>query len=80
MNVMKQNNKHIIAYDREADALAIYLRKGLEEGFVEIAPNVLGELDEDGSLIGVEILNASKVLKPLLGGKRIVRRAPAYAA
>lgn len=64
--VMKQNNKQAVHYDKEADVLAFYLSRGAEEAFVEIAPNVMAEFDKKGKLIGIEILNASKVLKPML--------------
>ena len=79
---MKHNNKkRIMVYDREADALAIYLGKGEEEEFVDIAPNVVGELDKNGALIGVEILNASLVFKALLGSDhQTSKRAPIYAS
>jgi uncharacterized protein YuzE len=59
-------NKKIVNYDPEADVLALYLSKGAEEEFVEVAPNVSVELDKKGKVIGIEILNASKVLKPTL--------------
>ena len=59
-------NKNLINYDAEADALAVYISKGKEEEFIDIAPNVVAELDKNGSIIGVEILNASKVLRAVL--------------
>jgi len=34
------------------------VRDGEEEGFVEVAEGVNVELDEEGQLLGVEILNA----------------------
>ncbi len=63
-------------YDSEADALAIYIRKGREEEFVEISPNIAVELDKKGQVIGIEILNASRTLQPVLKSL-IARRAPA---
>lgn len=62
---MSKANK-IVNYDPEADALSLYLHKGGEEEFVEVAPNVSVELDKKGRVIGIEILNASKVLRPTL--------------
>lgn len=53
-------------YDPEADVLGLYIGKGQEEEFVELAPDVSVELDPKGAVIGVEILNASKVLSPFL--------------
>lgn len=73
----KSNGKKVVNYDAEADVLAVYIGKGREEEFVEIAPNISVELDKRGSVIGFEILNASKILKPLL--KASSRRVPAYA-
>jgi len=58
--------KSAIHYDRQSDVLYLGLRKGLEEEFVEIAPGVNVELDENGKVIGVEVLNASRILRPVL--------------
>jgi len=57
------NNKPKINYDPKTDVLYIVARKGKEEEFVEIAPGLNAELDENGRVIGIEILNASNVLK-----------------
>ena len=59
------NNKPIVNYDPKADVLYIVARKGKEEEFVEIAPGINAELDENGKVIGIEILNASNFLKPI---------------
>jgi len=37
----------------------------IEEEFIEIAPGVHVEIDERGEVIGIEILNASQILKPV---------------
>lgn len=74
---MNKRKKEIINYDSEADVLAVYVRKGKEEEFVEITPHIIVELGKDGSVLGFEILNASKILKPLL--RASTRRSPAYA-
>lgn len=63
---MIKQKEQFVHYDQEADVLALYAGKGKEEEFVEVAPNVSVELDKAGSVIGVEILNASKVLRPFL--------------
>ena len=55
----KQAQQKKVSYDAEADVLALYVRGGAEEEFVEVAPNVSVELDKRGSVIGVEVLNAS---------------------
>lgn len=46
-------------YFEEADVLHLRIREGPEASSVEIGPNVTAELDEDGELIGIEILEAS---------------------
>ena len=56
-------SKQSVHYDRQSDVLYLGVQKGLEEEFVEIAPGVNVELDENGKVIGVEVLNASKILK-----------------
>jgi uncharacterized protein YuzE len=59
------SDKPLVNYDSKSDVLYIVTREGREEGFVEIAPGINIELDEKGEVIGIEILNASKFLKPV---------------
>lgn len=61
-----RSSKQIIHYDKRSDVLYFGVRKGMEEEFVEIAPGIMIELDQKGKVIGVEVLNASKILKPVL--------------
>lgn len=61
-----RNSRKIINYDSASDVLYLGIKGGQEEEFVEIAPGVNVELNENGEVIGVEVLNASKVLKPVL--------------
>ena len=53
-------------YDKEADAAYIYLvypvKDGQSERTVELKENIILDFDGDGKLLGVEILNAGKVL------------------
>ena len=58
MGVKKQK----VFYDSKADVLWLVIKEGPEEEHLEVAPNVSVELDENGELMGVEILHASKVL------------------
>lgn len=58
--------RQIIHYDSESDVLYIAVKKGREEEFVEVAPGVNVELDENGKVIGIEILEASKFFKPIV--------------
>ncbi len=50
-------------YDQESDSIFICIHEGEEERFEEIVPGVNIELDENGEILGVEILNASRFLK-----------------
>jgi len=61
-----------VSYDDNEDML--YLAKeGEEEEIVELAPGVNVEIDSSGSLIGVEVFNASFVFKDVikLMGRRL---------
>ena len=55
-------SKKIINYDPQSDVLYLGVKRGIEEEFVEVAPGVNIELDAKDQVIGVEILNASKVI------------------
>jgi uncharacterized protein YuzE len=62
-NSVKKQNIH---YDKSSDVLYFGAQKGIEEEFVEIIPGLVAELDDEKRIIGIEILNASKFLKPVL--------------
>lgn len=62
----KINSKKIINYDSQSDVLYIGVKKGFEEEFVEISPGINVELNEEGQVIGIEILNASRILKSVM--------------
>jgi len=65
--IMKKiNSKKIINYDQKSDVLYIGVKRGIEEDFIEISPGINIELDSKGQVIGIEILNASKVLKSVI--------------
>jgi uncharacterized protein YuzE len=53
-------------YDKEADAAYVYLVESIPNGAVkktlELNNNVILDLDEDGKLLGIEILEASEIL------------------
>ncbi len=53
-------------YDKEADAAYIYfaypIKEGQSKSAVELKENIVLDFDGRGKLLGVEILNASKVL------------------
>jgi len=65
---MKKANKKIY-YDKDTDVLWFYIKSGPEEEHKEIMPGVSLELGENGELLGIEILNASKVLGAELNPK-----------
>ncbi len=58
---MKKTNQKIY-YDKKTDVLWFNIKKGAEEEYKEVAPGVGIELGKKGELLGIEILNASKVL------------------
>lgn len=54
-----------VFYDEDNDILYL-AKKGHEEEVVEIAPGVNIELNKRGELIGVELFNASNLLKDII--------------
>ena len=52
-----------VVYDKKGDSLYIVISEGVEEGFIELAPNVNLEIGEGGRIIGIEILKASKLFR-----------------
>ncbi len=51
-----------ISYDEEADALYIKFGKGSFSKNKKVDDNTILDLDDEGKIIGVEILDASKML------------------
>lgn len=58
-----------VEYDEKADAMYIWLRKAKYDISEELAENVVIDLDKNGRIIGIEVLDASKNL-----GKELVNR------
>ncbi len=54
-----------VLYDEKEDILYL-AREGKEEEVVELAPGVNVELDSSGELIGIELFNASDLLKGVI--------------
>jgi len=48
-----------MVYFEEDDVLHVAISDEAEAGSVEVSPNITAELNADGELIGIEILNAS---------------------
>jgi uncharacterized protein YuzE len=57
-----------VEYD-QADAMYIWLRKAKYDISEELAENVIIDLDKNGRIIGIEVLDASKNL-----GKELVTK------
>ncbi|MEM9558521.1 MAG: DUF2283 domain-containing protein [Acidobacteriota bacterium] len=55
-----------MSYFEEADVLHLNLADGPDVSSVELSPNVTAELNADGGLVGLEILNASDFLRDLV--------------
>ena len=58
-----------VEYDQKADAMYIWLRKAKYDISEELAENVVIDLDKNGRIIGIEVLDASKNL-----GKELVTK------
>lgn len=56
-------NKPRMTYFAESDVLHLTISDEQEAGSVEVASNVTAELNEQGELIGVEILEASRFVR-----------------
>ena len=54
-----------VRYDSELDILYL-AREGQEENVVEVSPGLNLEFDAQGELLGVEILNASRLMKQVI--------------
>jgi uncharacterized protein YuzE len=54
-----------VYYDADADVLYLGAVPGVEEEFVEIGPDIHAELDMHGKVIGIEVLRASRTLRPV---------------
>jgi len=60
----------------QQDVLYFLVRDGEEERFVEVAEGVNVELDMEGQLLSVEILNASRFLRATIGPSAALRTGP----
>ncbi|MBI3193901.1 MAG: DUF2283 domain-containing protein [Ignavibacteriae bacterium] len=52
-----------ILYDKEVDGLYIELRDNIAHHNIDIIPGVSMDLDENNQIVGIEVLDASEVLK-----------------
>lgn len=56
-------NKPKMMYFEKEDILHLMISEEIENGSIEITPNITVELNSDGEMIGVEILNASNFIR-----------------
>lgn len=70
----KQREK--IFYDKKSDILWLLVKSGFEYEHKEISPGISVELGKNGELLGIEILNASKILSEKIGKNEVLRQSP----
>ncbi|MFQ5420447.1 MAG: DUF2283 domain-containing protein [Anaerolineae bacterium] len=56
-------NKTSIRYFEKEDILHLVISEESEANSIELGPNITAELNKNGELIGVEILNATAFLR-----------------
>ena len=56
-------SKAHLAYFEKEDILHLAISDETEAGSVEVSPNITAELNDEGELIGIEILGASKFIR-----------------
>lgn len=56
-------NKTRMAYFKNDDVIHLAISDEPEAGSVEVSPNITAELNAEGELIGIEILNASTFIR-----------------
>lgn len=56
------NNTRLSYFEKE-DVLHLVISEAPEAGSVEVSPNITCELDDEGAVIGIEILKASTFLR-----------------
>ena len=53
-----------VSYDKEADALAIWLEDAESQKTIDIAEDIFIDVDGNGRFVGLEILHASEKFDP----------------
>ena len=56
-------NKPKMTYFQKEDILHIVISDDPESDSIELSPNITAELNDNGELIGIEILNASAFIQ-----------------
>jgi uncharacterized protein YuzE len=62
----RKKTEPMVSYDPSTDVLYLVTQEGVEAEFREVIPGVNVEMDEEGQVIGVEILGASRILRNVL--------------
>ena len=65
-----------IEYDPEADALYIQIREARADDNIDIEDGVTVDVDENGHIVGLEVLDASKRLSPTDLSSIIIPKLP----
>jgi uncharacterized protein YuzE len=55
--------KPIMKYFKDEDILHVVISDEKESGSIELSPNITAELNKEGELIGIEILEASAYIR-----------------
>ena len=58
-------DKSKVTYFEKEDVLHLMVSDEPESNSVELSPNITAELNENGELIGIEILNASTFIQDI---------------
>lgn len=59
-------NNTKMTYFEGDDVLHLVISEGKEAGSIELSPSITAELNEQGELIGIEILEASKFVRDFI--------------
>jgi len=59
-NTYKKNTQPKIFFDKKEDIIWVVFKDGKEGRYEELTPNIKLEYDDEGNLIGLELLNASR--------------------
>ncbi|MCL5029307.1 MAG: DUF2283 domain-containing protein [Bacteroidetes bacterium] len=49
-----------VSYDKQADAVYIEITEGKADGVIEVKEGINIDVTEEGNILGIELLNASK--------------------
>lgn len=74
-----KKKKEKIYYDKKSDALWLLVKSGVEYEHKEVSPGISVELGKNGELLGIEILDASKILGEKITGKSARDQSQKYS-